>query len=88
MSKMQGRARHNKLLYAQALSVTDVQEVPGPSRPDPADTLQKLRTCFYDEAEFGNEDSKPYPPECAICLLDWEADDSIKITPCGHAFHE
>eukprot|EP00747_Dinoflagellata_sp_TGD_P169342 gnl/TRDRNA2_/TRDRNA2_198104_c0_seq1.p1 gnl/TRDRNA2_/TRDRNA2_198104_c0~~gnl/TRDRNA2_/TRDRNA2_198104_c0_seq1.p1 ORF type:complete len:297 (-),score=26.12 gnl/TRDRNA2_/TRDRNA2_198104_c0_seq1:41-931(-) len=26
-------------------------------------------------------------PECAICLLDYQADDSVRVLSCGHHFH-
>jgi hypothetical protein len=33
--------------------------------------------------------TRELPSECCpICLGDWEPQDSIKFTPCGHAFHE
>lgn len=54
----------------------------------PPGTIHKLQSCPYDEAVFGDEEGKLYPSECAICLGSWEADDSIKVTPCSHAFHE
>jgi len=57
-------------------------------RRAPPDTLKKLPTAIYDEAIFGDEEGKIYPAECPICLATWEADDVIKVTPCGHAFHE
>jgi len=74
---------HNKLLMEAARSRLPIQD-----RGAPAGTLEKLQTVAYDEAMFGDEEEKPYPSECAICLGSWEQNDSIKVTPCGHAFHE
>jgi len=74
---------HNKLLMEAARS-----RVPSQSRGAPPGTLEKLETRPYDETLFGEEEGKPYPSECAICLGTWEEDDVIKVTPCGHAFHE
>lgn len=54
----------------------------------PPDTVHKLETRAYDETIFGDEEGKLYPSECPICLSQWEAEDAIKVTPCGHAFHE
>lgn len=75
---------HNKLL---------VDAAGGSFQRDPLDTaapetVHKLETHPYDEALFGDEEGKLYPSECAICLQCWDAEDCIKITPCGHAFHE
>lgn len=56
-------------------------------RAAPPDTLGRLRDVLVDPASFGDEDDKPYPSECSICLLNWETGDTAKITPCGHAFH-
>jgi hypothetical protein len=79
---------HNKLLQSRAGAVTDGREGGSMGRAAPADTLHKLETLSYDEASFGDEETKPYPSECAICLARWEHDEAIKVTPCGHAFHE
>jgi len=76
---------HNKLL---AEAAEEMERRMGNQRGAPPDTLQKLETRQYDEELFGDEDGKPYASECAICLGSWEADDIIKVTPCGHAFHE
>lgn len=57
-------------------------------RGAPPDTLIKLETRKHNPDDFGDEDGKTYPSECAICLQTWEPDDDIKVTPCGHAFHQ
>jgi hypothetical protein len=54
----------------------------------PRDTVDKLATQRYDPAVFGDGDGKAFPADCAICLCSYEADDEIKVTPCGHAFHK
>ncbi|CAE7250773.1 Rsph1 [Symbiodinium necroappetens] len=77
---------HNKL-------ITNTLEfysawVPEVSRRAPPDTLEKLETRRYEEHAFGDEEGKQYPSECAICLGSWESEDVIKVTPCGHAFHQ
>eukprot|EP00418_Pyrodinium_bahamense_P040935 CAMPEP_0179188374 /NCGR_PEP_ID=MMETSP0796-20121207/93491_1 /TAXON_ID=73915 /ORGANISM="Pyrodinium bahamense, Strain pbaha01" /LENGTH=301 /DNA_ID=CAMNT_0020892471 /DNA_START=351 /DNA_END=1256 /DNA_ORIENTATION=- len=75
---------HNKLL-ADAAGVS----LGGDLRQSaPPDTVHKLETRPFDEAVFGDEEGKLYPSECAICLGIWETEDTIKVTPCGHAFHE
>lgn len=56
-------------------------------RRAPPGTLDKLPTHSYDPEIFGDEDGKRYPGECPICLQEWEEGDTIKVTPCGHAFH-
>jgi hypothetical protein len=58
------------------------------SRAAPTGTLARLKTQPYDLALFGDEEGKTYPAECAICLGSWEPADLIKVTPCGHAFHQ
>merc|ERR1712151_390163 len=40
-----------------------------------------FNTCAFEDA------AALYSEECAICLGSWETSDSIKITPCGHAYH-
>ncbi|CAE7370918.1 rnf44 [Symbiodinium natans] len=77
---------HNKL-------ITNTLEfysawVPEVSRRAPPETLEKLETRKYEEQAFGDEEGKQYPSECAICLGSWESEDVIKVTPCGHAFHQ
>mmetsp|Transcript_85510 Transcript_85510/g.191135 ORF Transcript_85510/g.191135 Transcript_85510/m.191135 type:complete len:418 (-) Transcript_85510:99-1352(-) len=57
-------------------------------RRAPPDTIAKLATYPYDEAAFGDEEGKRFPGECPICLSEWEPTDVIKLTPCGHVFHE
>jgi len=73
---------HNKLLLEAA------RRWPLKKRAAPPGTLEKLETRAYDEALFGDDEEKPYSSDCAICLGTWDAEDVIKITPCGHAFHE
>ena len=77
---------HNKLI-ANTMDVFSTW-VPEASRSAPPDTLEKLQTIIYEENNFGDEEGKAYPSECAICLGSWERDDVIKATPCGHAFHK
>lgn len=77
---------HNKLI-ANTLDLFSTW-VPEVSRSAPPDTLEKLQTITYAEDNFGDEEGKTYPSECAICLGSWEPEDVIKATPCGHAFHE
>mmetsp|Transcript_2295 Transcript_2295/g.3946 ORF Transcript_2295/g.3946 Transcript_2295/m.3946 type:complete len:371 (+) Transcript_2295:64-1176(+) len=75
---------HNKVLNQIAPPVGP----PAEDRGAPAETITSLESMAYDAALFGDEDDKPYPAECAICLLPWEPQDAIKVTPCMHAFHE
>lgn len=77
---------HNKLI-ANTLELFSTW-VPEVSRSAPPDTLEKLQTIAYAEDNFGDEEGKRYPSECAICLGSWEPEDVIKVTPCGHAFHK
>ncbi|CAJ1354150.1 unnamed protein product [Effrenium voratum] len=77
---------HNKLI-ANTLEFYSAW-IPEASRRAPPDTLDKLQTRSYEEQEFGDEEGKQYPSECAICLGSWEQEDEIKVTPCGHAFHK
>merc|ERR1740123_2756622 len=73
---------HNKLLLGAA------RRWPSKKRAAPPGTLENLETRAYDEALFGNDEETPYSSDCAICLGTWDAEDVIKVTPCGHAFHE
>eukprot|EP00419_Tripos_fusus_P047854 CAMPEP_0172832684 /NCGR_PEP_ID=MMETSP1075-20121228/23833_1 /TAXON_ID=2916 /ORGANISM="Ceratium fusus, Strain PA161109" /LENGTH=405 /DNA_ID=CAMNT_0013675327 /DNA_START=28 /DNA_END=1245 /DNA_ORIENTATION=- len=73
---------HNKLLLEAA------RRWPSKKRRAPPGTLEKLETRAYDEALFGDDEETPYSSDCAICLGTWDAEDVIKVTPCGHAFHE
>eukprot|EP00929_Paragymnodinium_shiwhaense_P001123 TRINITY_DN101348_c0_g1_i1.p1 TRINITY_DN101348_c0_g1~~TRINITY_DN101348_c0_g1_i1.p1 ORF type:complete len:430 (-),score=50.41 TRINITY_DN101348_c0_g1_i1:259-1548(-) len=57
-------------------------------RRAPPQTLERLPTVPFDDNIFGDEDGKRYPSECSICLGTWEAEDTIKVTPCGHVFHD
>lgn len=77
---------HNKLL-SQAMRETPTR-YQAEDCSAPAHTITSLKTQAYDSTLFGNADDKLYPAECAICLLDWELEDAIKVTPCGHVFHE
>ena len=44
--------------------------------------LCELRRYAFDEsAESAEED------ECAICMVAFAADDSLRVPKCGHAFH-
>jgi hypothetical protein len=76
---------HNKLITEQ---LQESLAVARPSRRAPPGTAERLETCSYNTEFFGNEEGKPYPADCAICLSAWEPDDVIKVTPCGHAFHD
>mmetsp|Transcript_85420 Transcript_85420/g.190762 ORF Transcript_85420/g.190762 Transcript_85420/m.190762 type:complete len:377 (+) Transcript_85420:80-1210(+) len=57
-------------------------------RRAPPGALSAMVTCLYNPALFGDEEGKQYPAECPICLAAWERHEVIKVTPCGHAFHE
>jgi len=59
-------------------------------RKAPKGTLDKLLTYIYKDHKelFGDEDGQMYFAECPICLSEWEDNDIIKITPCGHSFHK
>lgn len=57
-------------------------------RRAPEGTLASIPTIQYDPALFGEGEDKLYHSECPICLMEWDHDDSIKVTSCGHAFHE
>lgn len=50
--------------------------------------IESLTSVPYSQESFGDEDEKPYPGMCPICLGDWEDDDDIKVPACGHAFHK
>lgn len=55
----------------------------------PPGTIEKMPTCPYDPTTFGDEEGKQYPAECPICLAEWDPEmDVIKLTPCGHVYHE
>mmetsp|Transcript_43466 Transcript_43466/g.112259 ORF Transcript_43466/g.112259 Transcript_43466/m.112259 type:complete len:412 (+) Transcript_43466:130-1365(+) len=58
------------------------------ARRAPPGTMDRLQTIVYDPETFGTEDDKTYASECPICLADWDPQDIIKITACGHAFHK
>lgn len=58
-------------------------------RPPPG-TLENLLTYTYGEdcsALFKDDDGR-FAEQCPICLMDWDENDVIKVTPCEHAFHE
>lgn len=76
---------HNKLIASTLDFNTWFTEA---NRSSPPDTVIKLKTRRWTADEFGEEEGKSYPTECAICLQTWDPDDAIKVTPCGHAFHE
>lgn len=78
---------HNRLLAEMARRYSPQQDVTPQGLPP--DALQSFETKSYDAELFGErEEGKRYPGECAICLGNWEEAEVIKITPCGHAFHE
>jgi hypothetical protein len=54
----------------------------------PPGTLERLATQAYDRSVFCDEEGGQYSSMCPICLGDWEPQDTIKVTRCGHAFHE
>merc|ERR1712113_707217 len=68
---------HNKLLN-EAIDEAGQSVV----RVAALDIMQELRTCPPEEA------TERYTETCAICLGSWEPTDTVKITPCGHAFHD
>lgn len=59
-------------------------------RRSPPGTLENLLTYTYgpDCAELFKDDDGRFAEQCPICLMDWEENDIIKVTPCEHAFHE
>lgn len=84
---------HNKLLVDAMREIYERGEIMGegmipPSRGAPEGTIANMQTRKYDTETFGDEEGKLYPAECSICLIGWEPDEVIKITPCDHAFHE
>jgi hypothetical protein len=50
--------------------------------------LANLATHVFNGTSFEHEAAKLCHDACAICLSNWEPQDRIKLTPCGHAFHE
>lgn len=74
---------HNKLV---SVALELLASAPPPPKGAPPGTVTKLETQQHNLDDFG--DDKKYPSECVICLVAWEPEDTIKVTPCGHAFHE
>lgn len=74
---------HNRLItVARDL----LASAPPPPKGAPLGTVFRLGTQQHNLDEFGED--KKYSSECVICLAAWEPEDTIKVTPCGHAFHE
>jgi hypothetical protein len=83
---------HNKLLVDALREIFEHDEITDAptfsTQGAPPDTISRFETRKYDPEIFGDEEGKLYPSECAICLIGWEPDEVIKVTPCDHAFHE
>jgi hypothetical protein len=57
-----------------------------------ADTLQLFPTAIVDfgSATAHDKDGNVIAlsePHCAVCLLEWEVEDEVRVLPCGHPFH-
>eukprot|EP00929_Paragymnodinium_shiwhaense_P105066 TRINITY_DN69975_c0_g1_i1.p1 TRINITY_DN69975_c0_g1~~TRINITY_DN69975_c0_g1_i1.p1 ORF type:complete len:209 (-),score=14.10 TRINITY_DN69975_c0_g1_i1:32-658(-) len=50
--------------------------------------MQSMRIVAYDSATFGNGDDIRFPADCPICIQAFDSKGVIKVTRCGHAFHE
>eukprot|EP00931_Biecheleriopsis_adriatica_P104990 TRINITY_DN79595_c0_g1_i1.p1 TRINITY_DN79595_c0_g1~~TRINITY_DN79595_c0_g1_i1.p1 ORF type:complete len:383 (-),score=46.78 TRINITY_DN79595_c0_g1_i1:167-1255(-) len=74
---------HNMIFFAAA-SRSIVEQPPSVPKVNVAD----LETITYRVEDFGDEEGRPFPSCCSICLGTWEEGDCIKITPCRHIFHE
>lgn len=43
--------------------------------------------CFSWVVKYGEMENMQ-DESCAICLVDYEAEDELRNLPCGHAFHK
>jgi hypothetical protein len=50
--------------------------------------LANLETHIFDGTSFEQQEGELCHGACAICLSAWDLQDQMKLTPCGHAFHE
>lgn len=73
--------------HGKIISMAAARQAEEQSQRAPPGTLDKFQAYTYDPELFGADDQTKYAGECPICLQEWEEDDQIKVTPCGHAFH-
>lgn len=74
---------HTKLLCEAAHSIFNHEDTGAP-----LGTLQRFQSVAFNPQHSAGDANGLCSPECTICLLAWATGDAIKVTPCGHAFHE
>ena len=52
-----------------------------------SDALQALPTCTYAEAKKRGESYAIVGEQCAICRMEFEDNDVMRVLPCRHAEH-
>jgi hypothetical protein len=61
----------------------------GPASPAREGLVRDLETVQFHRSNFSTSDDDDLePPECSICQEEYQEDEEIKKTPCGHYFHE
>lgn len=65
-----------------------LQSGPGPHRAARTGLVNDIETVRFNPNTFAAESgSEETAPECPICYVEYEPDEPIKRTPCGHCFH-
>mmetsp|Transcript_115440 Transcript_115440/g.246722 ORF Transcript_115440/g.246722 Transcript_115440/m.246722 type:complete len:211 (+) Transcript_115440:2-634(+) len=64
---------------------------PGPAMAAKPGLIEEIETVAYRSELFatsGEDADDMQPPECSICQEEFNDENPIKRTPCGHFFHE
>jgi len=73
------------LVHDRFLNIIHQRTLAEVDRPNISDFMGTLETIKRDSPVFGTSVENSV---CPICLAAWEAEDTIKATPCCHYFHE
>jgi Ring finger domain len=68
----------------ETLTKLDEKVAPHTTDEEKVHEFKVLKFSEFSNSSSPSTDSK----QCAVCLVDFESSDSVKILPCNHAFHK